>query len=162
MRAAATLFLTLVIALPGCGSSDKSGKSAKTGSTSGKSTAAKGPGGAIDPALAKDLGQANGDQLHRAQAYLNCLGPRLNKTKLTLREGTAKGPPTIIGSLKRGTGFGISLAASPAAAKDAERQIRASGNKALFTKGASVIAFGGSHPTQDEITFIIGCSDKIG
>lgn len=118
--------------------------------------------GEIDPTLQRDLGDASPEQLQRAQGYVSCLGKRLDRGKLTLREGSDEAPPSIIASLKgAGTQVGISLAASPADAKAAEKKIRGTGNNALYTKGSTVLAFGGSDPSDSDIDFILGCADKV-
>jgi hypothetical protein len=149
-----------LLAVSGCGSSSSSSNGKSTGGTN--ASHAKAGQQVIDPALKRDLGQADAGQMKRAQAYLNCLGPKLNTSRLTIREGTAKGPPTIIGSLKRGTQFGIGLASSPAGAKTFADKLRASGSKAIYTHGSTVMQVGGSNPSKDEITFTITCADKIG
>jgi hypothetical protein len=106
------------------------------------------------------LGKASAGQRRRAQAYTRCLRKSRKKLRLTVRRGTSQSPPVILGRI-RGTRFGINLSASPAGAKRIEQKLRKSGNKALYRRGSTVVAFAGRHPTPAGVAMVTACADRL-
>jgi hypothetical protein len=138
----------------GCGGGDSSSKAKTATQTTvvAKRGASRG--------LARHLGKANRGQRRRAQGYMSCLVTRVKKIPLTVRKGTDRSPPVIIGSI-RGTRFGINLGSSRAVSKRIERTLRRGGNSALYTRGSTVIGFAGRRPTAPDITILTNCADRI-